>query len=61
MGHQGKLFHIKGCKALEQNTQRSGGVTIPGSAQQLYEFGTLGHSLTVSMVVIQGWQLDFMI
>lgn len=61
MGYQGKLFHIKGCKELEQNTQRSGGVAIPGSVQQLYEFGTLEHGLTTNMVVIQGWWLDFMI
>lgn len=39
-GNQKKLLHKKDCKALEQNTQGSSEVTIPGSVHKPYEYGT---------------------
>jgi len=48
------FFSERGGQDLKQAAHGSGGVTVPGSVQELWRCGTKGHGL-VNVVVIVWW------
>lgn len=52
MRYEEKCLHSRGGQALEQATQGSSGVTIPGNVQKISRQDTLSYGLVVTMVVM---------
>ena len=46
------FFTKKGCEALEQAAQVSGGVTIPGDVKKIHRCHSKGHGLLVVLAVL---------